>query len=383
MKIVLAPDKFKGSLSAEEACAAMERGVRRVWPDAEVVSIPLADGGEGTVEALVAATGGRCVEVTVTGPLGELAQARYGILGDAQTAVIEMAQASGLWRVPPEQRNPLKTTTFGTGELIKAALEQGCRRLIIGIGGSATTDCGTGMAQALGVRFLRGDGKAIEDPITGERMGQVQRVDLSGVLPELEDCSITVACDVANPLLGPDGAVMVYSAQKGATASQLALLECHMEHIIDVMEAATGRKVRDRPGAGAAGGLGAGLMTLFQAVPRPGIEIVLEAVHFHERIRGATLLFSGEGRVDAQTACGKTVSGVLRASRHEHVPVIILAGSVEDDAKVLYREGVVSLFSICTRPMTLSEAMSRASTLLETTAERVARVAKQGSLQCP
>jgi glycerate kinase len=383
MKIVLAPDKFKGSLSAREACEAMERGVRRVWPDAEVVSIPLADGGEGTVEALVAATGGRCVEVTVTGPLGEPVQAQYGILGDAQTAVIEMAQASGLWRVPPEQRNPLKTTTFGTGELIKAALEQGCRRLIIGIGGSATTDCGSGMAQALGVRFLYGDERTVEGLMTGERMGEVQRVDLSCILPGLKGCSITVACDVANPLLGPQGAVMVYAPQKGATASQLGQLERDMGHLIDVMESATGRRVRDLPGAGAAGGLGAALMTLFQAAQRPGIEIVLEAVSFRERVRGAALVFSGEGRVDAQTACGKTVSGVLRAARQEHVPVIILAGSVEDGAESLYREGVVSLFSICTRPMTLSEAMSRASTLLETTAERVARVAGQGGLQCP
>jgi glycerate kinase len=383
MKIVLAPDKFKGSLSAREACEAMERGVRRVWPDAEVVSIPLADGGEGTVEALVAATGGRCVEVTVTGPLGEPVQAQYGILGDAQTAVIEMAQASGLWRVPPEQRNPLKTTSFGTGELIKAALEQGCRRLIIGIGGSATTDCGSGMAQALGVRFLCGDGRTVEGPMTGERMGEVQRVDLSCILPGLEGCSITVACDVANPLLGPQGAVMVYSPQKGATASQRDQLERHMGHMIDVMESATGRKVRDLPGAGAAGGLGAALMTLFQAIARPGIEIVLEAISFNERIRGAALVFSGEGRVDAQTVCGKAVSGVLRAARQEHVPVVILAGSVEDDAESLYREGAASLFSICTRPMTLSEAMSRAATLLETTAERVARVAGQGGLLCP
>jgi glycerate kinase len=377
MKIVLAPDKFKGSLSAQEACAAMERGVRRAWPDAEVVSIPLADGGEGTAEALVAATGGRGVEVTVTGPLGDPVCAEYGILGDGQTGVIEMAQASGLWRVPTGRRNPLKTTTYGTGELIKAALGQGCTHLIIGIGGSATTDCGSGMAQALGVRFLRGDGRIVEDPMTGERMGEVEHVDLSCILAGLDRCSITVACDVANPLLGPQGAVRVYSAQKGATADQLDLLERHMEHLIGVMESATGRRVRDLAGAGAAGGLGAALMTLFRAVPRPGIEIVLEAVRFRERVRGATLIFSGEGRVDAQTACGKTVSGVLRAARQELVPVVILAGSVDEDAESLYQEGVMSLFSICSGPMTLSEAMAQASALLETAAERVARVAGQ------
>lgn len=383
MKIVLAPDKFKGSLSAQEACAAMARGVRRVWPGAEVVSIPLADGGEGTVEALVAATGGKCMGVTVTGPLGESVEAQYGILGDAETAVIEMAQASGLWRVPPAQRDPLKTTTFGTGELIKAALEQGCRRLIVGVGGSATTDCGSGMAQALGVRFLSEGGRTVEGLMTGERMGEVRRVDLSCILPELGDCSITVACDVANPLLGPQGAVMVYSPQKGATTGQLDRLERYMGHMIDLMESATGRRVRDLPGAGAAGGLGAALMALFQAIPRPGVEIVLEAVSFRERIRGAALVFSGEGKVDAQTACGKTVSGVLRAARQERVPVVILAGSVEDDAEALFREGATSVFSICTKPMTLSEAMSRAAMLLETTVVRVARLAGQGGIPCP
>jgi len=380
MKIVLAPDKFKGSLSAQEACEAMERGVRRACPDAEVMSIPVADGGEGTVEALVSATGGRCVEVRVTGPLGEPVQARFGILGDPQTAVIEMAQASGLWRVPPEQRDPLNTTSFGTGELIHAALRQGCRHLIIGIGGSATTDCGSGMAQALGVRFLLADGTAVETPMTGGQMGQVRQVDLSGVLPELRDCSITVACDVSNPLLGPQGAVRVYAPQKGAQPSQLDLLEQAMEHMIDLMESATGRRVRTLPGTGAAGGLGAALMTLFQAVQRPGIEIVLEAVSFRDRIRGAALVLSGEGKVDAQTACGKAVSGVVRAARSGHVPVVLLAGSVDEDAESLYREGVVSLFSICTRPMTLAEAMGRASWLVETAAERVTRMAVHGGL---
>jgi glycerate kinase len=383
MKIVLAPDKFKGSLTAREACAAMERGVRRVWPDAEVVSIPLADGGEGTVDALVVATGGRFVEVAVMGPLGEPVEARFGILGNERTAVIEMAQASGLWLLPPEQRNPLKTTSYGTGELIKTAVGQGCRRLIVGIGGSATTDCGSGMAQALGMRFLRADGSIIKDHMTGELMGRVRSVDLSNILPELNDCSITVACDVTNPLLGPNGAVMVYSAQKGAAADQLEQLERNMENIIGVMESATGRKVRNLPGAGAAGGLGAGLMTLFRAMQMPGIEVVLEAVAFRERIRGAALVFTGEGRVDAQTACGKTVGGVLRAACMGNTPVIVLAGSVEDGAESLYREGAVSMFSICTRPMTLSEAMSQAAKLLETAAERVARVARLGSFSSP
>ncbi|MDH7599675.1 MAG: glycerate kinase [Sedimentisphaerales bacterium] len=383
MKIVLAPDKFKGSLTAPQACQAMERGIRRVWPDGELLSIPLADGGEGTVDALVTATGGRYEHVRVTGPLGKPVRAKFGILGDGQTAVIEMAQASGLWRVPHSKRNPFQTTTFGTGQLIMAAVNKGCHKLIIGIGGSATTDCGTGMAQALGARFIGPDGRTIEQPMTGGMMEQVLGVDLSGISPILKDCSITLACDVANPLLGPEGAVMVYAAQKGATAEQLDQLERGMEHMIDLLEAATGRQVRDQPGAGAAGGLGAALMALLNAISRPGIEVVLEAVSFRERIRGARLLFAGEGSVDAQTLFGKTIHGVLRVARQEHIPVVILAGSITEDVDGLYEQGVISLFSICDRPMSVSEAMSQASRLLEKAAERVARALHYGSMLCP
>lgn len=374
MKIILAPDKFKGSLSAEEVCNAMANGIRKTLPGAQILSIPLADGGEGTVEALVAATHGRFEAADVAGPLNETVQAKFGVLGDGKTAVMEMAQASGLWRVPTQLRNPLKTTTYGTGQMILAALKLGCKNLIVGIGGSATTDCGTGMAQALGVRFYNKAGQLIQTPMTGALMGDVSRVDLSQIPQNVRDCQITVACDVTNPLLGATGATRVYSPQKGANPQQLDQLENNMTHVIDVIEAETGRKVRDLPGAGAAGGLGAGFLAFFNAKTKPGIDIVMDTVRFQDQIRGANLILTGEGRVDDQTVFGKTISGVLKAAKTEKIPVIVLAGSVEPGAEALYDQGVASIFSICTKPMTLEEAMKNAAPLLETTADRVMRL---------
>jgi len=373
MKIVVAPDSFKGSLSAAEICEAMERGIKRALPEAEVVKIPMADGGEGTVQALVSSTGGHLEKVTVVGPLGEPVEAAYGILGDGETAVIEMAAASGLPLVPVAKRNPVLTTTFGTGQLMRAALARGCRRLIVGIGGSATTDCGTGMAQALGVRFLRSDGSEITDYMCGGLMAEVASIDLSGRLPELLSATVTVACDVDNPLLGPRGAVMTYSRQKGATDEQLALLEANMTHFIAVAEKTIGRSVRDVPGAGAAGGLGAGLIAFANATLRPGVSIVLEASHFAERIKGASFVLTGEGKVDFQTAYGKTISGVAAEAKKQGIPVIVLAGAVEDRAENLYERGVASLFSTCPAPITLEEAMAQAAVLVEKGAERIVR----------
>ncbi|MBC7186888.1 MAG: glycerate kinase [Calditrichaeota bacterium] len=381
MKIVVAPDSFKGSLSALQICEAMERGIKRVLPKAEVVKIPMADGGEGTVQALVSSTGGHIEKVTVVGPLGEPVEAEYGILGDDQTAVIEMAAASGLPLVPVAKRNPVVTTTFGTGQLMRAALAHGCRQLIVGIGGSATTDCGTGMAQALGVRFYRSDGSEITDYMCGGLMAEVARIDLSGRLPELLQATVTVACDVDNPLLGPRGAVMTYSRQKGATDEQLALLEKNMTHFIGVAEQTIGRSVRDLPGAGAAGGLGAGLMAFANATLQPGVAIVLRASRFAERIKGAALILTGEGKVDFQTAYGKTISGVAAEAQRQGIPVIVLAGTVEDEAENLYERGVVSLFSICPGPMSLEEAMQQSATHVEKGAERIVRALKAVNLK--
>ncbi|MGQ9851944.1 MAG: glycerate kinase [Candidatus Oleimicrobiaceae bacterium] len=382
MKIVVAPDSFKGSLSAAEICDAMERGIKRALPTAEVVKIPMADGGEGTVQALVSSTGGRIEKSTVVGPLGKELEAEYGILGDGQTAVIEMAAASGLPLVPLAQRNPVLTTTFGTGQLIRAALARGCRRLIVGIGGSATTDCGAGMAQALGVRFFDRDGKEITDYMSGGLMGEVASIDLSGVMPELLSATVTVACDVDNPLLGPRGAVMTYSRQKGANDEQLALLEANMTHFIGVVERTIGRSVRDVPGAGAAGGLGAGLIAFANAALRPGVSIVLEASRFAERIKGAAFVLTGEGKVDFQTAYGKTISGVAAEAQKQQIPVIVLAGAVEQQAENLYERGVASLFSICSAPMTLEHAMAHTAALVEKGAERIVRVISAISPRC-
>ena len=374
MKFVLAPDSFKGSLSALQVCQAMERGIAGVFPDATVEKLPMADGGEGTVDALISSTGGRREKAKVAGPLGHPVQAEFGILGDGRTAVIEMAAASGLPLVPVSSRNPLKTTTFGTGQLMRVAIEKGCRKLIIGIGGSATTDCGTGMAQALGVRFYDRHGREIPDYMCGELMGKVGSIDVTQMHPLLKETKVTVACDVDNPLLGEHGAVMVYSRQKGATEAQLQILEENMGRIIDVIEQTIGRRLRDVPGAGAAGGLGAGLMAFVDAELKPGVQLVMEACQFDKRIAGASLILTGEGKADAQTIYGKTISGVATAAKKQNIPVIVLAGSVSGEAKNLYEIGVTAMFSICPGPITLQQAKNRARQLIENTTEQVMRI---------
>jgi glycerate kinase len=376
MRLVLAPDSFKGCLAAAEVCAAMAVGIRRVTPEAEIHAIPLADGGEGTTEALVAATGGRIETVEVCGPLPEeraRVVAQIGWLGEGR-AVLEMASASGLPLVSPEGRHPLHTTSYGTGELIAAALNAGAHHLILGIGGSATNDLGTGMAQALGVQFLRADGRPILEPLRGGLLQEVAALDLSGLHAGLGRCRLEVACDVDNPLLGPNGATAVYGPQKGATPAMAAELEAGLAHLIALLEEATGRRVRQRPGAGAAGGMGAMLMALTQAELRPGIELVLAASGFAEALAGADLVLTGEGRVDAQTASGKTISGVARAAAAVGVPVVVIAGEIGAGASALHPIGVSSLFSLVSGPMDLATAMARSPQLLADAAERVVRL---------
>lgn len=382
IKIILAPDTFKESLSAAELCDAMDAGIKRVVEDAEVIHIPMADGGEGTVDALVSATGGRIEPAVVSGPLEDPITARYGILGNGATAVIEMAEASGLALVPPEQRDPLKTTTYGTGELILSALNRGCRKIIVGIGGSATTDCGTGMAQALGVRFLKDDGRQIEALMNGYLMGEVNDIDLTGLHPAVEQTEFLVACDVDNPLLGPRGAVYVYSPQKGASEDELEVLESRMRHVIGIIEDVTGRSVRDIPGTGAAGGLGAGLTAFLDAELKPGIDIVLEACKFRERIEGARLILTGEGKVDAQTAYGKTIAGVASIGNQMGIPVVVIGGQLSEGAEVLYESGVTSMFSICSGPMTLDYARENARKLVASSTERILRLFVENDIEC-
>ncbi len=372
MKIVVAPDSFKGSLSALQVAENIRTGILRVYEDAEIVCVPMADGGEGTVEALVDATGGRIFRLNVKGPLLEDVEAFYGVLGDGKTAVIEMAAASGLPLVPPELRNPMKTTAFGTGELIRDALDRGCRNFIIGIGGSATNDGGFGMLKALGVKFLDRDGKDIG--FGGEALNRLEKIDLSGMDERLKECRITAACDVNNPLIGPKGATYVFGPQKGATGEMLEILDRGLANYAEKIRACLGIDVADYPGAGAAGGMGAGLLAFLGAELKRGTEIVIETTGLDRHVQDADLVITGEGMMDYQTQFGKTPYGVAMTAKKYGVPVIALVGSIGKDARVLFDKGIDSIFSIVDRPMSLDEAMKNCALLLQDAAERVIRL---------
>lgn len=372
LRIVVAPDSYKGSVSAVAVAQAMERGIHQVFPTAEVCKVPIADGGEGTVEALVTATSGQFRQTQVTGPLGQPVTAQWGILGDGKTAVIEMAAASGLPLLTPEQRNPRLTTTFGTGELLRAALDAGLRKIILGIGGSATNDGGMGMAQALGIRFIGNDG--VELPHGGAALAGLKQIDLSGFDPRLRDAEITVACDVDNPLCGSRGASAVFGPQKGATPDIVAELDAALAHFADVATQATGRQVADQPGAGAAGGLGAAMLFFTPAQLRPGVAIVLEAVQFAEVVKGAAFVITGEGRTDFQTAFGKAPVGVAQVAKQFKVPVFCLSGALGDGTDTLLSHGIDALLSICDKPMTLEEAMNTGENLIEAATARLCRI---------
>ena len=372
MRVIVAPDSYKGSVSAVGVAAALERGVLRVFPQAEVRKIPIADGGEGTVEALVTATGGQMKQERVRGPLGEVVDACWGILGDGKTAVIEMAAASGLPLVPPDRRDPRITTTYGTGELIRTALDAGLRRIIIGIGGSATNDGGTGMAQALGAKFLAADGAEL--PPGGGALAQLKTIDLSGLDSRLTKTEITVACDVDNPLCGQRGAAAVFGPQKGATPAMVAELDAALGHFAGCARVATGRNVADLAGAGAAGGLGAGLLFFTPAKLRPGVEIVLEAVKFAEVVKDAAFVITGEGRTDFQTAYGKAPVGVAKVAKQFGVPVFCISGGLGDGADDVLAQGIDAVMSICSRPLSLEECMRDGATLIEEAAARLCRI---------
>ncbi|HEX2658690.1 MAG TPA: glycerate kinase [Polyangia bacterium] len=386
MKVVLAPDSFKGSLMAAEVCVALRAGVRRVVPDAEIVEVPMGDGGEGTTRALAVATGGQVVSVEATGPLpvdrprvtGEVALIHHSLHG--LTAVLEMACVSGLPLIPDGKRNPLHTTTYGTGELIRAALEAGARHLIVGVGGSATCDLGAGMAQALGIKFLRADGTPILEPMTGALLADVASVDRSGLHRAVEQSQIEVACDVDNPLLGPRGCAAVYGPQKGATPAMVATLEANLAHAVTVIEATLGRRVRDQAGAGAAGGLAAGMLAFLGARLRSGVELVIDTCELRAKVRGADLVLTGEGRIDGQTASGKTVSGVAQVAREAGVPVVAIVGAIGDGVDTVYPLGLTSVFSLVPGPIALEQALRDAGPLITDVAERVMRlfVARRG-----
>lgn len=370
MKIVIAPDSFKGSMTAQQASSAMELGVRAAIPDAEIDSIPMADGGEGTLEALVSSTNGIFKEVQAVDPLGRSIDGRYGILGDGKVVVIEMANVSGLLLLKKEELNPLSTTTYGTGQLIRHALESGYQEFIVCIGGSSTNDCGAGMAQALGVKFLLNDKTEITDKMRGGLLGDVEFIDRSGLHPAIQQSRITVACDVNNPLLGEYGCARIFSKQKGATPEITDQLERNMESFINVAEDVTGMQVRNIPGVGAAGGLGAGLMLFLKATLQSGINLVIEACNFSNRIKNADLILTGEGKIDSQTVYGKTIAGIARRAKSMNIPVIAFCGIVEN-ANNLYKLGVTEIFPIKKFSSSIQQAMAEAPTLLKNSVESV------------
>lgn len=376
MRLLIAPDKFKGSLSSPAVAEAIAEGVRRVLPKAELLLVPMADGGEGTVAALVAATNGTLVQTRVQGPLGEPVEATWGLLGDGETAVIEMAAASGLALLQPEQRDPRRASTYGTGELVRAALDQGRRTLLIGIGGSATNDGGAGLAVALGARLLDTTGQEL--PPGGAALARLARIDTAGLDPRLREAQIEVASDVTNPLCGAEGASAIYGPQKGATPEMVAELDAALAHWADRLQQHLGKDVREAPGAGAAGGLGAGLLAFSNARLRRGVELVIEAVRLPEQLRGVDLAITGEGQLDEQSLYGKTPVGVARAAAAQGVPTIAIVGGLSADQAALAAAAIAAAIPIVDRPLSLEQAMAQAPRLIADAAERALRLYELG-----
>lgn len=376
MKVVVAPDSFKGCLTALEVGEALKAGILSARRQAVVDVVPMADGGEGTVQSLVDASSGQVLRAEVLDPLGRPIMAEFGLMGDGKTAVIEMAAASGLPLLDDSERNPMVTTTYGTGQLIKAALDAGATKLIVGIGGSATNDGGAGMAQALGVKLL--DEAGCEIGRGGGSLKRLARIGMSGIDPHIAGVEVVVACDVTNPLTGPNGASAVYGPQKGATPDMVEELDRALSHYADVIRQQLGVDIANVKGAGAAGGLGAGLMAFLRAALRPGVDIVIEATRLADRIAGADLVITGEGRIDSQTKMGKTPMGVARVAQQYGVPVIGVAGQVAADADVLHDLGFAALIGIVDGPMTLAESVRSAEKLLTRTGARIMRLIDVG-----
>ena len=377
MKIVIAPDSYKGSMYASDAARAMADGVLRVLPDAEVVLVPVADGGDGTLETLVETSGGRIITSDVTGPLGETVSAQWGAMGDGVTAVAEMARTSGLALVRLEDRDPLNATTYGLGEVILEALEAGYRRFILGIGGSATNDAGAGMAQALGVRLLDADGSDL--PPGGAALARLARIDTTGLDPRAIDADFDVACDVNNPLTGPEGASAVYGPQKGATPEMIEQLDAALANFADVVKRDLGADVNDVPGSGAAGGLGGGIMAFLGGRLRPGVDIVLDAVDLASRLDGADLIITGEGCMDFQTVYNKAPIGVARLAGERNIPVIGVSGSLGDGFTDVHEHGIAAAVAITHAPMTLDEATDRVAELIASATEQAVRLVRVGA----
>jgi len=374
MKIIAACDSFKGSVDAKTACAAVARGVRRIYKDAQVIELPMADGGEGTLEAIIAATQGCLRKLKVSGPFGEQIEAAYGITGEGNRCVIEVSRTAGLPMIPKNKRDPLKVTTYGLGEMILAGLQGKSRQFIIGLGGSASNDCGCGMAQALGVRFLDRSQNEIKEKMNGGLLAQVSKIDITQLPKQIAQSDFLVACDVTNPLLGDQGASRVYAPQKGADKKTVEILEANITHIIDLIEEATGREVRDIPGAGSSGGLGAAVMAFLKGRLMRGVEIVMDQTGFADKIAGANLIITGEGQIDSTTLNGKTLSGVAKAAKKQGTPIVALAGTLGKGWQTIYELGINAVIPICDSPMTLDQAMTNAEKLIEQAAERTLRL---------
>lgn len=370
--IVLAPDSFKESMSAKEVCIAMEKGIKKVDASIKCIHVPMADGGEGTMQSLIDATNGEIYDLEVTGPLGNKINANFGILGDREVGVLEMASASGIHLVPLDKRNPLVTTTYGTGELIKACLDKGVKKLLIGIGGSATNDGGAGVIQALGGKLLDKEGNELG--FGGGELYKLHTIDLTNFDFRLKDVVVEVACDVNNPLCGENGASHVFGLQKGATLEMVSILDRNLRHYADIIKEQLRKDILDIPGAGAAGGLGAGLMTFLNGTLKTGIEMVIEYTSLEEKIKDADMVWTGEGSIDFQTQYGKTPLGVAKIAKKYNKPVVAFAGKIGDDIDILYEKGIDSIFGIMKEVTSIDEALKHGKKNIEKTAENVIRL---------
>ena len=381
IRIVIAPQAFKQSVAARAAAIAIQRGVLQTVPDAETVLIPVADGGDGTLAALIDTTGGRYFTTPVTGPLGDDIIAQWGVMGDGQTAVIEMALASGLALIPDDRRNPRVATTYGTGQLMAAALDAGYTRIIVGLGGSATNDGGTGMASALGVRFLDADGNPL--PPGGAALTNLAHVDASGAHPALAGATLIGATDVTNPLCGDTGASAIFGPQKGATPAMVAELDACLSNLANVIASDLGIDVLDTPGSGAAGGLGAGLIAFAGCELRSGIDMVCDALDFDRHAANADLVITGEGRADRSTAFDKAPVGIARRSKALGVPTLLLAGSLGPGYEVLYQHGIDAIIPIAEEPASLESSLQNGAELLERGTARALRLYNLGRTDNP
>jgi len=372
MNILLSPDSFKDSLPATAVADYMAKGIRRVMPNAQITKLPLSDGGEGLLEALVTPLDGRLISVEVKDPLMRDIKANYGLIDEGKTAVIEMATASGLELLKDNERNPMITSTYGTGQLIKNALDKGCKKLIIGLGGSATNDGGTGMVEALGVKFLKNDGESIGEG--GGALKDLSHIDITELDQRLSNCEIIAACDVNNPLTGKDGSSLVFGAQKGGDMETLKQLDKNLSNYAEVIYNDLGKDLKNIEGTGAAGGTAMGLLAFLDAELKPGIELIMDELQLEKQIRQANVIFTGEGQIDQQTLNGKTIAGLAKLAKKQNVPVIAIAGKVDHNIDQLYEMGIAAAFSIVNRPMELKEAIQNTGELIEACVENIFRL---------